>query len=65
MDRTARLFFNLIGVIFLLLPHISFAANFTVTNNNASGAGSLSQAITDLNNSGTNGSSAYQTRILK
>ena len=52
-----------LGVIFLLLSQVGFTANFSVTNNNASGAGSLLQAITDLNTSGGAGSGADTNTI--
>ncbi len=48
---------------FLLLSPIANAVVYSVTNNNDSGAGSLRQAITDLNSGGTAGSAASNNTI--
>lgn len=52
-----------VGITALLLSQAAIADPFFVTNNNASGLNSLLQAITDLNATGTSGSSASLNTI--
>lgn len=55
--------FTIFTICGLLQINSVLAENFDVTNNNASGAGSLLQAITDLNSTGTNNPAAASNTI--
>lgn len=61
--RLRNVFNTLVVLTTIMQSSRLFAVDFTVTNNSASGAGSLSQAITDLNASGTAGSAVSLNTI--